>query len=100
MKVTTDLLTAIMNRRPHDAGSDLEWLADELRNIDVIQERVRRCRVKESQEVERHQKVVDGIKSEIREIQSECHHYSTTFYPDPAGGSDSEVICNICNKEL
>lgn len=32
--------------------------------------------------------------------QARCKHWFSTYHGDPAGGSDSQDVCNSCGKRL
>lgn len=47
-----------------------------------------------------HQKKMTALKSELEKIQATCRHNVTKYTGDPSGGSDSQTICEICEKDL
>ena len=47
-----------------------------------------------------YRKANDSLKARLKAFQSQCKHASTYYQGDPAGGSDSCHICNLCNKAI
>lgn len=39
---------------------------------------------------------MSAAREELRKAQKTCRHKKTSFYPDPAGGSDSYNECCWC----
>lgn len=47
-----------------------------------------------------HENAVASLGANIRSLQGQCDHPSTTYHGDPAGGSDSFMECDVCGAEV
>ena len=101
MAYVTDerLIEAILKAKPPDEV-DARWIANELRRIEQIQDRI----IERERELLAAEKRIAETKRRIatekRVIQETCPHYSTRYCGDAAGGSDSFTRCNICDAEF
>ena len=77
-----------------------DYLAAAMENIENIGRDMgvyhRNCRDEE----ERHKTARNTLNAELKAIQVKCRHLASTYYGDPAGGSDSWTQCNYCEKSI
>lgn len=82
----------------------IEAAADKIaRGIDdvqSIQRRVQIIRQEKNKLIEQCEVACRDLDKRLNEVQATCPHHCRTYYPDPAGGSDSHTSCDHCDKEI
>lgn len=87
-------LLQIINRIGHGITVDeINQIAEILRRIEAYGNSLKELQWK-------YQANRDKMREAIKDIQSLCKHQVQDYQGDPAGGSDSCHICQICGKEL
>lgn len=78
-------------------GDDLAgYLAAELERERQLRSELDRLKIAEHDLWQQHNKARLELNAECVTLQKSCPHHETTYYPDPAGGSDSDTICDLC----
>lgn len=77
-----------------------EIIATRLNEVRRIEESIADLKGQLQDELDRHESEVERIDGRIRAIRKTCGHECKTYHGDPAGGSDSCHICEICGAEL
>lgn len=72
----------------------------ELALFESVISKIDEVKSKMTSEKASHQKKMATLKSELEKIQATCSHSVTKYTGDPSGGSDSQTICEICEKDL
>jgi len=65
-----------------------------------IRKRRYEIRSQEEQVRKQHEEAMKTLRDQWRLLWENCPHHETTYHPDPAGGSDSHMACNLCGKEM
>lgn len=94
---TKELIAAAIQKAPQTEPIP-QWLAKELARLQALRETLREKRRDRQMACERHKAEMAELEAAERAIQSQCPHYETTYHADPAGGSDSHTVCNLCGK--
>ncbi len=55
---------------------------------------------KMQEEKNRHNQTMVSLCGVLAELRGKCKHPLSSFYPDPAGGSDSFRECDLCGDTL
>jgi hypothetical protein len=99
MKPTRTLIAAIKKARPPHAD-ETNWIADQL---DVVRslgsDIAENHRLRQEAERAFADKIAK-LDKRLEGIRDNCPHYTTTYYPDAAGGSDSWTECDTCGRDL
>lgn len=101
MKITKEIIKAIIDSRPEDSNIPLEEILETgIDRIKAIRSRILECENK----IEDIQKKADAqifaFRKLIQSTKEECRHESTSYHPDPSGNNDSYYKCDICGAEL
>jgi hypothetical protein len=82
-------------------GNDIaDHLHTQLKLVEEIQSGIRVVN-KTLQDVQNnYEKTVKDLKTNIKNYQNKCKHWTRTYNPDPSGNNDSFYECNICGKEF
>lgn len=89
------------NTDEHSTHDDIiEALAAALDHRDYIRGRLNKVGQEKSDLTREYKDDMARLEAEEADIQAECHHYTSTYHPDAAGGSDSWTQCDICGAEL
>ncbi len=83
-----------------DDGEKSRLIGRMLNEIEKTQRRLLSYQENVRAEERRRVTADQTLRSTLAEIQSKCPHLETTFYGDPAGGSDSHTSCDLCGKEM
>jgi len=75
-----------------------EHIANQQKAIQRTEFSVSSIEKRKIKEKERHRLAMKELDQELRKVQEECRHLSTTYYPDASGNNDSHVECNHCKK--
>jgi hypothetical protein len=82
-------------------GNDIAGhLHSQLKLVEEIQSGIRATNKLLQDEQNKYEKVVKDLKTNIKDYQKKCQHWTRTYHPDPSGNSDSFYECNICGKEF
>ena len=76
-----------------------DWLHECLFRVEQIQQQRNNVLVQISKEDDKYLKALQDLRCTMQAVQSNCPHWDQTYHGDPAGGSDSHTICNICGKQ-
>ena len=94
-----ETIKAIVDSKPEEADIS-EWIALKLQELKNVCDEVVAARWAEMDALATYEKFRESCRERIAKVQSACPHYTFTFYSDPAGGSDSSLICDVCSKDV
>ncbi len=77
-------------------GEHISIIIEQEKNIT---HQVHEVQITRESEKKRREEFDDKIAKIISDIQSKCPHWETSYYGDPAGGSDSFTECDLCKKQ-
>src|SRR5579883_206214 len=95
-----EALKRIIDEYAGDPKGLPDFLSGALREIGEIKRRLFCQELRRKGFEEDYRKALASVGSEIASIRSDWRHWSTTYYADASGGSDSSTICDICGAEL
>jgi len=87
---------SLLQKLVHHYIDNRDILDDVDRHFDIVQNRLKieeeiRVIKAETEKKERE------LRKQIVALQAMCQHPITKYFPDAAGGSDSETCCEICD---
>jgi hypothetical protein len=100
MDISKKLLESIIDKMPPEETDLAEYLYKTLGKLREIRNwlaEIRQKRTELEEDLLRNRKL---LEENAGRIMAMCPHYTTTFYGDPAGGSDSHTNCDWCGKVL
>ena len=80
--------------------SDIKWIADELARVDRIEREIGEWRQKAHDLKVEYLRQLEAVEVCLKATRDGCPHYLTTYYSDPAGGSDSWTECDTCGASV
>jgi len=75
-----------------------DYIANAIETDKTLHQELRSITRDEQDEEERHKKAVGEINARRVDLQKQCPHLETTYYPDASGNNDSEHICDLCGR--
>lgn len=78
----------------------MEEFKEKLARIDVTRARLAQVQADRNAAERLHRLVTASLDQKVVEIQFNCSHEVTKYHGDPAGGSDSFTVCEICGANL
>lgn len=102
MKITADLLRKIKQtyKESDKTMSEEAYIAKVYNDILEIKELVKDYHRNREELRKKYEKDLMKLDKELKEVQRSCSHWSTKYTPDPSGGFDSDISCNICGASL
>lgn len=93
--------TTLSNLIKEYKGDDLaSYVCELIEQDEVLRIKAVDLQKQLTEENNRHKKELKTIDDKWAELEKECPHHETTFYPDASGNNDSETLCDICGKTL
>lgn len=92
MQVSNEVYEALKTKH----GDNAKSLTLALELACRVQNNLRQIRGQITKEVDAWERRREELNAQLSKAQSECMHEVTTYYGDPAGGSDSWYECLIC----
>jgi hypothetical protein len=75
-------------------------IIEKVKKVNSIQREINILNQSKREEKEKYMKAIGRIDFLIEQQRERCSHELTSYYGDPAGGSDSFTTCDICGKEI
>jgi hypothetical protein len=101
MNITQELIEKIIAKhKPDEHGPLAKYVSKTITDINYIDVTMTAYK-KQIINIEKEaSKQIKEIQTLIVKLQNKCPHLLTQYYPDPSGGNDSSIECEICGAEL
>lgn len=73
---------------------------ERLERVDRTRSRLAQVQADRNAAERLHRLVIASLDQKVVQIQFNCSHEVTKYHGDPAGGSDSFTVCEICGANL
>lgn len=96
--VTEEMILAMLKDIPQDQIAKM--LPQRIAAAQKIRERIRSITRRGDEAREVFNATNTSLQNELKIIQAECKHYTSTYHSDPSGGGDSYYDCPVCGAIL